>query len=40
MAVLPLGFGFVVGLPSGFWALRVLSRPKVKGAFPEGNARN
>jgi tRNA A-37 threonylcarbamoyl transferase component Bud32 len=33
LATLPLGHGFLVGLPCGIWALRVLSRADVKAAF-------
>jgi hypothetical protein len=34
LAMLPLGFGFVLGLPFGVWALLVLRRPDVKAALP------
>ena len=33
VAMLPLSFGFVLGLPFGIWALLVLRRPDVKAAF-------
>jgi hypothetical protein len=33
IAVLPCGFGWVVGLPAGLWALTVLARPEVQAAF-------
>jgi hypothetical protein len=33
VAMLPLGFGFLFGLPAGVWALLVLRRPDVQAAF-------
>jgi hypothetical protein len=33
LAMLPLGAGFLVGLPSGVWGLFVLKRAAVKAAF-------
>jgi Protein kinase domain len=33
LAMLPLGAGFLIGLPTGIWALRILSRPDVKESF-------
>ncbi len=33
LAMLPLGFGFVLGLPFGIWALLVLRRTDVQAAF-------
>ncbi len=33
LSMLPLGYGFLFGLPFGVWALRVLRRPDVRAAF-------
>jgi hypothetical protein len=38
LAVLPLSFGFMIGVPMGIWALIVLYRPDVQAAFA-ANAR-
>jgi hypothetical protein len=37
LAMLPLGFGVVFGLPFGVWSLLVLRRPDVKAAFAEND---
>jgi hypothetical protein len=39
LAMLPLGFGFVFGLPFGAWGLLVLSRADVKAAFADNDRR-
>jgi serine/threonine protein kinase len=39
LAMLPLGPGFVLGLPVGIWVLWVLVRPDVKAAFAENDSR-
>jgi hypothetical protein len=36
VAMLPLGAGFLLGLPFGIWALLVLRRPDVQAAFAGG----
>jgi hypothetical protein len=33
LALLPSGFGWIVGLPAGFWTLATLARPEVQAAF-------
>ena len=33
LAMLPLGAGFLLGLPSGVWSLLLLKRADVKAAF-------
>jgi hypothetical protein len=33
LAVLPCGFGWIVGLPVGLWTLTMLARPEVQAAF-------
>jgi hypothetical protein len=35
VAMLPFGVGFLMGLPAGIWALRLLARPDVKAAFED-----
>ncbi len=39
LAMFPLGFGFVLGLPFGIWALLVLRRADVKAAFVGNESR-
>jgi hypothetical protein len=40
LAMLPISFHFLVGLPVGIWALRVLRRPEIKAAFRRGSKRS
>jgi hypothetical protein len=37
--MLPLGFGFMIGVPFGVWSLLVLRRPDVKAAFALSDSR-
>ncbi len=39
LAMLPLGCGFLLGLPFGVWALLVLRRPDVQAAFAVNDSR-
>jgi hypothetical protein len=39
LAMLPLGLGFLLGVPGGIWTLLVLKRPSVKAAFARNDSR-
>jgi hypothetical protein len=39
LAMLPLGLGFLFGIPFGVWGLLVLARPDVKAAFDSNGSR-
>jgi tRNA A-37 threonylcarbamoyl transferase component Bud32 len=38
LAMLPLGFGFLLGLPGGIWVLHVLRKREIKAAFVSKNS--
>jgi hypothetical protein len=38
LAILPCGFGWILGLPAGLWTLVALARPDVQAAFQHRQA--